>query len=124
MFDINLNGGHPRYGNIPITGGVGSGTVRTPGPGRATNPNQKAAHQLQGALMSWGFNAGEIAGVLVSMEAGLQKRLAEVVFAIVGHWAEMATVGSDTTNPMYEEYQAANRMLRNLFPGSTPPTIG
>lgn len=123
MFDINLNGGHPRYGNIPITGSAGSRSTRTPGPGRATNPNQKAAHQLQGALMSWGFDAGEIAGVLVCMEAGLQKRLAEVLFAIVGHWAELATLG-DTSNPMYEEYRAARRMLTSLFPGSTPPSVG
>lgn len=67
--------------------------------------------------MAYDFDGGAIASDLTCMETELQRRLGEVIFPILGVWAELASIhGNNPSHPLYNEYKAAQVMLSHLFP--------
>lgn len=89
-------------------------TVRTPGPHRADRADQKLTLEIVGGLRRFDVNPNKIAADLITQDAQTQQRLAEMVFALLGHWAEMADI-TQSTNPLRHVYDTSRKMVNSLF---------
>lgn len=94
----------------------GAGSVPTPGPNRAAGDDQKLVMNLIHSLHRHpeDVNATKIAADLLTQEARVQQNMAEIAFALLGYWAEMADCTS-AQHPLRTVYDTSKKMVNSLF---------
>lgn len=105
---------HPRYGEIPFVADSNSHEVRTPGPGRASDPAQKLVVQFVSYLNRRDSNPEKLAADLALQPVEIQEQLAKFVFACLGHWSEFGEF-TQPSHPLAHVYATARKMVNNLF---------
>lgn len=82
-------------------------------PVRATTPEQKLVAALAQGLADRHIDADAIARMLVLLPTASQVELGNIVYNLIGHWAQLADV-YPPEYPNYNNLQAAKRIITTL----------
>lgn len=103
------------HGDMPFSTFESSGVqVRTPRPGRATRPSEKAFVNLVSLMRNPDVSPELLAAEILTQPVDVQRSIWRFVAAMLGHWAEFGETVSPG-HPLADVYDTSRTMVNRLF---------